>query len=338
MATGMERAATNRMRHRSRMANSLPADPTPSGSLAAFNNKTQSSYGAYGGKAQELPRIGEQTSFKGTNLNKFISEINSRGGLYKPNLYFVMINKPPGLNSKEGVLETVMYMCNSAALPGVQMLTSDYKRQGFGTFDRRPFGVQITDIPLTFFVDNQGNLMNFFHEWMDNIVHYHEGGSSAGEHAVKGGYQKFEVGYRTDYITSIEIYCFNQNSDAIMKYTLYEAFPIQMGDITIAWAETDSFSILPVQFTFRTYDYERLSPHPLPDDPVKGETWKTGDVAGASGPQPTSRSMNIVGALSNIAGTIGLIQNAINTPLSVGSAINLVNNTKLVSGQLSNII
>jgi hypothetical protein len=232
-------------------------------------------------------------------------------------------------------------MCNSAALPGVQMLTSDYKRQGFGTFDRRPFGVQITDIPLTFFVDNQGNLMNFFHEWMDNIVHYHEGGAAAGEHAVKGGassgYQKFEVGYRTDYITTIEIYCFNHVSDTIMKYTLYEAFPIQMGDITLAWAESNSFSILPVQFTFRTYDFVQLNQSwGGTDTRNKGPDVKF--VAGASGQQPTARSMNIVGALSNIVGTIGLIRGAINTPLSVGSAINLVSNTKLISGQLTNII
>ena len=47
-------------------------------------------------------------------------------------------------------------MCNSASLPGVQMLTSDYRRQGYGTFDRRPFGVQVTDIPLTSVTDMPG--------------------------------------------------------------------------------------------------------------------------------------------------------------------------------------
>ena len=40
----------------------------------------------------------------------------------------------------------------------------------------------------------------------------------------------------------------------ILHYILHEAYPIQMGDLTVAWAETDSYSILPIQFTFRTYD------------------------------------------------------------------------------------
>ena len=30
-----------------------------------------------------------------------------------------------------------------------------------------------------------------------------------------------------------------------------------MGDITVAWSENDSFSVLPIQFTFRTYRTSR---------------------------------------------------------------------------------
>ena len=48
--------------------------------------------------------------------------------------------------------DTLSFLCNSAALPGVQILSNDYRRQGYGPFDRRAFGVQVTDIPLTFFV------------------------------------------------------------------------------------------------------------------------------------------------------------------------------------------
>jgi len=38
-----------------------------------------------------------------------------------------------------------------------------------------------------------------------------------------------------------------------MQYTLEEAWPLQVGDVTVAWSETDTFSSLPVQFTFRNY-------------------------------------------------------------------------------------
>ncbi len=36
---------------------------------------------------------------------------------------------------------------------------------------------------------------------------------------------------------------------------------MQVGDVTTAWAETDNIGLLPVQFTFRTYDitYQQIS-------------------------------------------------------------------------------
>ena len=34
---------------------------------------------------------------------------------------------------------------------------------------------------------------------------------------------------------------------------------MQVADVTAAWSETDSFGLLPVQFTFRTYDIRQMS-------------------------------------------------------------------------------
>jgi hypothetical protein len=288
---------------------------------------------------------GTQADFGGTNLSGFISEVANKGGLYKPNLFLVMIDPPKGLpfSDTEGKRQ-ISYLCNSAALPGVQILSNDHRRQGYGPFDRRAFGVQVTDIPLTFFVDNSGHMLRFFHSWFDQIVHYHYGssgkdGSGGGEHSVaqtsSGDAQLFELGYRENYITKIHIYCFDHSGSKILHYILHEAYPIQMGDLTVAWAESDSYSILPIQFTFRTYDVNQMDPHPDIGAGFGGENKIY--VAGRASAGTTGRSMNIVGALSTIAGTIGMVKNMASTPLSVGSAINLVNNQKLFAGAASNI-
>ena len=64
------------------------------------------------------------------------------------------------------------FLCSSAALPGVQIITSDHIRQNMGTFDRRPFGVQVTDIPLTFMLDQRGTIQDLFRTWTNDIVNY----------------------------------------------------------------------------------------------------------------------------------------------------------------------
>jgi hypothetical protein len=188
-------------------------------------------------------------------LNKFSARLGSNqiDGLYQPSRFCVKIY--PGPNMSELVrnrTEDMTFLCSSAALPGVQIITSDHRRQNMGTFDRRPFGVQVTDIPLTFMIDQRGTMQTIFRQWTNDIVNY---SYKNGEHGTdKNGKGLFEIGYKEEYSCEVEIFCLDVRQQTIIRYHLYEAFPMQVGDVTTAWAETDSFAVLPVQFTFRTFD------------------------------------------------------------------------------------
>lgn len=202
------------------------------------------------------------------NVGNFLGELNQKGGLYKPNLFFVEITpKNPqewwGGGGGAFNLEPFRFLCSSASLPGIQILASDHRRQNFGSMDRRPYNVQTTDIPLTFFIDNSGVVPEFFNLWTRNIINYDY---TFGEHAESGthGAQLFETAYRDRYLCTIKIRCLtgagrgpsgNANTPfVLMEYTLNEAWPLQIGDVSTAWSETDTFATLPVQFTFRTYN------------------------------------------------------------------------------------
>ena len=194
------------------------------------------------------------------SLNKFRAKLNDQNinGLWQPNRYVVEIHPSPGAPAYvRNQCENMKFLCNSASLPGIQIITSDHRRQNMGTFDRRPFGVQATDIPLTFFIDQRGVVLSMFRAWTNAIVNYKY--TDTGEHGTTGGKQLFEVGYRNDYLCEIDIYCLDQKQENIIQYHLFEAFPMQVADVTAAWSETDSFGLLPVQFTFRTYDIRQMS-------------------------------------------------------------------------------
>jgi len=190
------------------------------------------------------------------SINKFKAKLNDSNinGLWQPNRYVVEIH--PGAKTPAYVRNSVQdmkFLCNSASLPGVQIITSDHRRQNMGTFDRRPFGAMITDIPLTFFIDQRGMVLSMFRAWTNAIVNYQY--DETGEHGADArGKQLFEIGYRDEYLCEIDIYCLDQKQENIIQYHLYEAFPMQVADVNTAWSETDSFGLLPVQFTFRTYD------------------------------------------------------------------------------------
>ena len=94
-----------------------------------------------------------------------------------------------------------------------------------------------------------------FRNWTNAIVNYKYG---KGEHGTTNKKKLFEVGYRDEYLCEIDIYCLDQKQENIIQYHLYEAFPMQVADITSAWSETDNFGLLPVQFTFRTFDIRQF--------------------------------------------------------------------------------
>jgi len=203
------------------------------------------------------------------NINKFQQAIDKNGGLYKPNLFFVEIfPKNPaewwggGGGGFGSDLEPYRFLCNSASLPGIQILASDHRRQNFGSMDRRPYNVQTTDIPLTFFIDNAGTVPNFFNLWTNNIINYDSTNGELQESGAHGAHL-FETAYRDRYLCQIVITCLSGAGDGptgnantgfrIMQYTLEEAWPLQVGDVTVAWSETDTFTTVPVSFTFRNY-------------------------------------------------------------------------------------
>ena len=317
--------------------------------------------GIASGLAQTLDREGTRRGNRSFfNIERFKSELSTQYGLFRPTLFYVDIGVPPfvtkltnakketapgytGKGVKEGKefwlqdpKERLRFLCSSASLPGVQILTSDHRRQNMGVFDRRPFGVQVTDIPLTFMLDGRGFVLKFFNQWANAIVNADHRNGELGETALEHGL--YEIGYRDSYITDVKITTLTGTQDPDIKfvgdeapmvggykypidrpgqqveiatYTLNEAFPIQIGDVSVAWNAENQFSTLPIQFTFRGYSLDQLP------------TGKTTTARSFS----MSEWIGILGSVVNLGSQIYS-----NPPNSIGSALNVLTNTALFAG------
>ena len=181
------------------------------------------------------------------NVGKIRSDINSMGGLARPPLFLATVNPPRALVGAG----PQPLLCSSATLPGKQIIPVDHKRLGYGTLDRRVSGAVNPDVSLTFFVGTNGEPLTYFNSWLDNI--FYTDARNGGEGSSPGGTPTFNIRFRSEYISTVQIAWFDDAQQRFLEYTLHECFPMQIGDVSLAWAENDSFASVAVNFTYRYY-------------------------------------------------------------------------------------
>lgn len=293
--------------------------------------------GIASGIAQSLGGTpGPKGKFSVTNMT---SALNQFSGLYKSHHFAVSIQPPAFMSAAPRPLpwqaagmdggatgvshpepprvnqEMITMLCNSASLPGKQILASDHKRQGYGTFDRRAWGASFTDIPLTFYVDGRSEIVKFFYKWQSEILATDTTAGPFGE--TNQGAMPFEAAYHEDYSTTMELTTYDVKDNVILKYRFVEAWPFQVGDVTVAWAENDQFSLLPVQMTYRSYTIEQLPPPKV---------------------NPDGRGFNLAGALGLIAGAAGILGSGVlSRRAGIADIINAVSNAKIVASSAASL-
>ena len=268
--------------------------------------------GLASGILQGLGGPGKQGKFGVTNL---LATINQQNGLYKSHHFAVRITPPAFMGGHSINSEKISLLCNSSSLPGKQILASDHRRQGYGTFDRRAWGASFTDIPLTFYLDGRGDIVKFFYKWQQQIV---ATDTTQGEFAeTNGAAMPFEAAYQADYSTTMELIAYDVTDNTILTYRFVEAWPFQVGDVSVAWSENDQFSLLPVQMTYRSYTIEQEA---------------------APKVNTNGRGFNLVTALGLIAGAAGVVASGSFPPRSIGDFVNVFNNAKVFRGAIGNAI
>jgi len=225
------------------------------------------------------------------NIEKIKSQINKSNGLMRPNLFLTTITNPRCLT---GDSRTTSLLCSSATLPGKMIVVQPHRRFGYGTEDRRVTGAIMPDLSCTFFVGQDGEPLAFFNEWLENIFYTN---ASKGTNGTHKNIPVFNVGFRDSYITTIETVLYEPTGDQFLKYTMYEAFPMQIGDVTVSWAENDSFSSVAVNFHYRYYTLDKI-PGPTVNTHTGGRAPKTrSDIASAL--YKASNSSNDFGVLGS---------------------------------------
>lgn len=210
----------------------------------------------------------------GFNINGFRSVVGARG-VARPNKFLVRLYMPNGLltssDQMQVNMESVRFMefwADSASVPSMGLQLENVRRYGYGVAEKRPSGAIFTDISIQFMFDEASNNWQFFYDWLKMIyntdmgqgVNTQTGLVNAEGKGALVAYEPFQVAYRSEYITDMEIKLYNQMGDNIRTFVLREAFPIGMGGMQLDWADMNSYLRIPVQFAFTDWYHGPIDP------------------------------------------------------------------------------
>jgi len=233
------------------------------------------------------------------NVSEFKSQMDWFGGPAKPSLFELQIVNYPGVRSRANSRD-MTFFCKNATIPGMVFQSQIWE----------PVAQMRKVMPMTwnpepvqaiFMLDSDHQVLSFMHSWAQNVINFSNEG---GDFAEVDGKLPFEVGYKDEYSARVIIRAYSTNyyiSGQYYEVVLDGAFPLQMGDVDLAWENNDQFSVLPVSFQYDRIHY-------------------AGEKIG-SPTAPFGRGNGLLGLISTIGGVGQLIgQNII--PRSVQDAVN----------------
>ena len=208
------------------------------------------------------------------NINSFKAEINKNDIL--PTHSYLVTFSPFRLGSEANVplTEFVRYnadklilRCETVVLPTVQLLEEEnIRRYGYGPIEKMPYGMQFNDLSITWLVDKRSELIDFFYQWMNTIVHYETRGGSQltveSERPGLGKYFGYEVGYKDEFTCpSVSVRVYDRELNAVTEYILYDVFPMNIQSQNLAWNQENEAQKLTVTFAFT--NMQTLAPRAL---------------------------------------------------------------------------
>lgn len=209
--------------------------------------KMKSFLNAYGVQHTNLFRV--TIPIPGTEFN-FLNYVRDNNGLMPP--ASIATIDP---TTKSRVLQ---FYCTDINLPGVSFATSEVRRYGYGPYKRKPYTPIFADSTFTFLGDGQGIIHQHFLDWMRKIINYSVGsGAMAGTAGTssRSGMLAYEVEYEKYYsVNAIQIEVFDKAQGLSGLYYLYDAYPINIGEIALSQSSQDEIMRIPVVFTFRDFE------------------------------------------------------------------------------------
>lgn len=155
---------------------------------------------------------------------------------------------------------TLIMRCENIVLPTPSLLEEEnIRRYGYGPVEKVPYGVQFSDVTMTWLVDGKSEIIDFMHQWMNTIVMHDSPnisgtGTNIGNASYRdnlNSYKPYEVGYKDAYTNPIvRVYVYNRQQQTVTEYEMYDVFPMNIQSMNLSWADENQVQKLTVTFAY----------------------------------------------------------------------------------------
>lgn len=176
---------------------------------------------------------------KSSKLKDFIANVKT-GGLMKSSRYTVIMAPPQSILKNNTDLRKVLLFCSGVSLPGVSLTTAQLRT--FGEVREAPYDRLFDNVNMTFYVDQDMQVKNFFDNWMGSIQNTET--------------RTFE--YYNNYITTIYIQVEDARDDSRYMVQLEECYPKQINPIQLGYENKDVMK-LEVSMNYKYWRHYKLA-------------------------------------------------------------------------------
>lgn len=172
------------------------------------------------------------------SIDNFRSAITRHNGIAKSERFSVQIYPPAALtNLTNNLAPDLMYQCEAAELPGVSLITTDYRTVG----PSKSLATMTTynELSLSFYCTSDFYEKPFFEAWIEYINPRSLG---------------WDFRYKSEYATTLDIFQYDLTGDKIIYVArLIRAYPIAVHALPLHWQD-DSVHRLSVLFKYDRFD------------------------------------------------------------------------------------
>ena len=191
-----------------------------------------------------------------------VSELKSRFlNIAQTSIYHVKFGVPSSVSSflsRRNIdfenISNIELLCSETALPGSSLATHESTNDYHGVTEKMAYRRIYDDtIDLTFYVDRDYRVIEFFDSWMDYIT---GGGTTFTREEYKQNTAHYRMNYPTLYKSNIFLTKFEKDYGTSMDYTFVDAFPVNVISTPISY-DTSQLLKCTVSFSYIRYVRER---------------------------------------------------------------------------------
>jgi hypothetical protein len=204
--------------------------------------------------------------------NLRVSDIKSRLlNIAQTSLYRVTIPVPSGVSSfisRRGItsidIDNISLLCSEASLPGSSLATHDVTNDYHGVTEKMAYRRMYDEtLDLTFYVDRNYKVVDFFESWIDFISGV---GSVFSRADFKSPYVHHRMAYPNDYKINMYLTKFEKDQHSqqsripavTLDYTFVYAFPTNIIAVPVSYDQSQLLKCS-VSFSYIRYVVERSS-------------------------------------------------------------------------------